>query len=111
MKITTDNIVGLIEDYTGTKEVELNMITKKSGEDYQIWVKNGKYNTKELQKGLPFDDVEYILYYYTNISDNSVGLNTICLNEIIQKLRSEKLNQLLNENKEHNTQRHRNTDI
>lgn len=87
MEITTNNIVQLIEDYTNTEQVEICQVTKKNNDDYQVWDRSNP-NTKvcdlKLLPGLSFDDVKWIMFYYTS-KDNGevVGLNTIELNEII----------------------------
>lgn len=86
MKITTDNIIELIEDYTNTEQVELCQVTKKNGDDYQVWQRSYPYkvNDKALIKGLSFDDVKWIMFYYTKKNDvNVVGMDTIYLNELI----------------------------
>lgn len=86
MKITTDNIIELIEDYTNTEQVQLCEVTKKNGDDYQVWQRSYPYkvNDRTLVKGLPFDDVKWITFYYTSKNNEEiVGLNTIELNEII----------------------------
>ena len=85
MKITTDNIIELIEDYTNTEQVELNMITKKDGRDYQVWQRNYPYiqNDKSLIKGLSFDDGDVIMFYYTSKNDKNIGFNSIYVNELV----------------------------
>lgn len=88
MKITTDNIVELIEDYTNTTEIKLNMITKKNGADYQVWKRDDKgLNLLGLEKGLPFSNTDSIFYYYTSKVDSTViGMNSIYVSEIVSYL-------------------------
>lgn len=84
MEITTDNIVQLIEDYTNTKEVSIDMVTKKNNDDYQIWLRNKEGVSIGLKKGLPFDDGDLISFYYTSKNDEKVtGYNLIIVNELV----------------------------
>lgn len=87
MNITTNNIIELIEDYTNTTEVSLSMVTKKNGDDYQVWDRSDptiNVGNLPLLPDLPFDDVNTIMFYYTSSSDNTiVGMDTIYLSEII----------------------------
>jgi hypothetical protein len=86
MEVTTDNIIELIEDYTGTEQVQLNQITKKNGDDYQVWDRSNlelKFPLT-LIPNLSFDYDDEVMFYYTSKGDEKVvGLNTIYIKELL----------------------------
>lgn len=93
MKITTDNITELIEEYTNTSEVSIDMVTKENNDDYQIWLRNEKGVAIGLEKGLPFDDGDLISFFYTDKDDVWVtGYDRIYVRQL---LRDKKIDSIL----------------